>query len=119
MTSIRFCEEALDERSIYVFIHRERDRLFPTRRSPTSSRSGAAASVPPSVVAMVMVLQRLEGLSDREAVDRYCFDNRWRYATGGGGYDTRAWPSFAHTVLVDMRERLRRSERPEPDLRER
>jgi Transposase domain (DUF772) len=35
-------------------------------------------SVPPSVVATVMVLQRLEGLSDREAVERFTFDVRWR-----------------------------------------
>ena len=57
-------------------------------------------------------LQRLEGLSDREAVERYTFDNRWRYAAGVGGYDTAGWTSFSHTVLVDMRERLRRSARP-------
>ena len=31
---------------------------------------------------------------------------------GTGGYDTEGWTSFAHTVLVDMRERLRRSEHP-------
>jgi hypothetical protein len=43
-------------------------------------------SVPPSVVATVMVLQRLGGLSDREAVERYAFDVRWRYAAGVGGY---------------------------------
>jgi hypothetical protein len=30
-------------------------------------------SVPASVVATVMVLQRLDGLSDREAVDRFTF----------------------------------------------
>jgi len=59
-----------------------------------------------------MVLRRLEGLSDREAVDRYCFDNRWRYAAGVGGYDAGGWARFSHTVLVDMRERLRRSDRP-------
>ncbi len=68
--------------------------------------------MPPSVVAVVMVLQRLEGLSDREAVERYCFDARWRYAAGVGGYDSGGWTSFAHTVLVDIRERLRRSECP-------
>lgn len=34
-------------------------------------------SVSPSVVAAVMVLQRLKGLSDREAVDRFTFDARW------------------------------------------
>ena len=28
-------------------------------------------SVPPSIVAVVMVLQRIEGCSDREAVDRF------------------------------------------------
>jgi hypothetical protein len=70
-------------------------------------------SVPPSVVAAVMVPQRLEGLSDREAVDRFAFDVRWRYAAGVGGWDGASRAGFAHTVLVDMRERLRRSERPD------
>ena len=99
--------------SIYAFMHRERDRLFPDEEFADLFDDQGRRSVPPSVVATVMVLQRLEGLSDREAVDRYCFDNRWRYATGVGGYDTGAWTRFAHTVLVDMRERLRRSERPD------
>jgi IS5 family transposase len=67
-------------------------------------------SVPPLVVAVVMVLQRLEGLSDREAVERFTFDARWKYAAGGLPFDA---PGFAHTVLVDMRARLARSERPE------
>jgi hypothetical protein len=109
----RFCDKMLDERSIYAFMHRERDRLFPDEVFADLFDEHGRRSVPPSVVATVMVLQRLEGLSDREAVDRYCFDNRWRYATGVGGYDTGGWTSFAHTVLVDMRERLRRSERPD------
>ena len=109
---VRFCEATLDQRSIYVFLHRERDRLFPDEAFADLFVERGRRSVPPSVVAVVMVLQRLEGLSDREAVERFCFDNRWRYATGSGGYDTGAWTSFAHTVLVDMRERLRRSERP-------
>ena len=60
-----------------------------------------------------MVLQRLEGLSDREAVDRFTFDARWRYAAGVGGWDGAGRVGFAHTVLVDMRERLRRSDRPD------
>ena len=60
-----------------------------------------------------MVLQRLEGLSDREAVDRFTFDVRWRYAAGAGGFDGTGWIGFVHTVLVDMRERLRRSGRPD------
>ncbi len=65
--------------------------------------------MPPLVVAVVMVLQRLDGLSDREAVERFTFDARWKYACGGLPFD---YPGFAHTVLVDMRARLARSERP-------
>src|SRR5579875_3538177 len=78
----RFLDEALDKSSIYAFFHRERDDLFDER---------GRRSVPPSVVAVVMALQRLEGLSDREAVERYTFDNRWRYACGVGGYDGATW----------------------------
>lgn len=48
-------------------------------------------------------------LSDREAVERFTFDARWKYACGGLPFDQ---PGFAHTVLVDMRARLARSDRP-------
>jgi hypothetical protein len=108
----RFCDEALPQDSIYSFLRRERLRLFPDESFADLFDARGRRSVPPSVVAVVMVLQRLEGLSDREAAERYCFDNRWRYAAGVGGYDTSGWTGFAHTVLVDMRERLRRSDRP-------
>jgi hypothetical protein len=108
----RFCEATLPENSIYGFLARERDRLFPDEMFADLFSDQGRRSVPPSVVATVMVLQRLEGLSDREAVDRYAFDARWRYAAGAGGYGAGGWARFAHTVLVDMRERLRRSQRP-------
>jgi Transposase domain (DUF772) len=61
------------------------------------------------IVAVVMVLQRLEGCSDREAVERFTYDARWKYAAGGLPF---GHPGFAHTVLVDMRARLARSDRP-------
>ena len=109
----RFCAESLPENSIYQFLARERDRLFPDELFVDLFCDRGRASVPPSVVAAVMVLQRLGGLSDREAVDRYAFDARWRYAAGVGGYGGGGWTGFAHTVLVDMRARLRRSDRPD------
>src|SRR3954451_4767979 len=109
---MRFCEESLPENSIYGFLARERDRLFPDELFADLFTDRGRRSVPPSVVATVMVLQRLDGLSDREAVDRYAFDARWRYAAGVGGY-SGGWHEFAHTVLVDMRARLRDSQRPE------
>ena len=105
----RFCDEALGENSIYALLHRERDRLFPDEMFADLFSEKGRRSVPPSVVAVVMVLQRLEGLSDREAVERYSFDARWRYAAGVGSYDCGGWTSFAHTVLVDFRARLERS----------
>jgi hypothetical protein len=43
------------------------------------------------------------------AADAFAFDLRWKYAAGALDFDH---PGFVHTVLVDMRERLRRSERP-------
>lgn len=109
----RFCDQALPEASVYGLLHRERDRLFPDELFADLFSGQGRRCVPPSVVATVMVLQRLEGLSDREAVERYTFDARWRYACGVGGYDSGGWGRFAHTVLVDMRERLHRSERPD------
>ena len=109
----RFCDRALSETSIYSFLHRERDQLFPDEFFDDLFVDIGRRSVPPSVVATVMVLQRLEGLSDREAAERFTFDSRWRYAAGVGGYDGEGRLSFVHTVLVDMRARLRESKRPD------
>jgi hypothetical protein len=110
----RLCDEALPATSIYAFLHGQREALFPDGMFADLFAADGRRSVPPSVVATVMVLQRLEGLSDREAVERFTFDVRWRYAAGVGGWDSPAHRvGFAHTVLVDMRERLRRSDRPE------
>ena len=113
-TGARWCEVALPERSVYRFLARERARLFPPELFADLFQPIGRRSVPPSILAVVMVLQRLEGLSDREAADRYAFDARWRYAAGVAdavaGEETA---SFAHTVLVDLRARLRRSTDPD------
>lgn len=109
---IRFCDGVVSSSSVYALLHRERDRLFPDEMFADLFSDRGRRSVPPSVVATVMVLQRLEGLSDREAVERYTFDARWRYAAGVGGYDSGGWGRFAHTVLVDMRARLDASADP-------
>ena len=110
----RWCEAALPAGSVYRFLARERGRLFPPELFADLFESTGRRSVPPSILAVVMVLQRLEGLSDREAADRFAFDVRWRYAAGVAdavaGEETA---SFAHTVLVDLRARLRRSEDPD------
>lgn len=108
-TSTGFCHERLSPTSIYALLHAESHRLFPEEDFGDLFSGIGRWSVSPRILAVVMVLQRLEGLSDREAVDRFGFDLRWKYAAGGLDFDH---PSFVHTVLVDMRARLRRSERP-------
>jgi hypothetical protein len=113
-TGARWCEAALPEGSVYRFLARERARLFPPELFADLFESTGRRSVPPPILAVVMVLQRLEGLSDREAADRFAFDVRWRYAAGVAdavaGEETA---SFAHTVLVDFRARLRASADPD------
>lgn len=104
-----FCQGRVGSDSVYAFLHRECHRLFPDALFADLFTGVGRRSVPPMVVSVVMVLQRLEGLSDREAVDRFCFDARWKYAAGGLDFD---YPGFVHTVLVDMRARLARSDAP-------
>jgi hypothetical protein len=104
-----FCQDHVSAASIYGLLYRESHRLFPDEAFADLFADIGRASVPPRIVSVVMVLQRLEGLSDREAADRITFDLRWKYAAGGLDFD---YAGFVHTVLVDMRARLRRSERP-------
>jgi hypothetical protein len=105
-----FCEGRLAPNSIYAVLHRECRALFPDEMFADLFAEDGRRSVPPMIVAVVMVLQRLEGLSDREAVERFAFDVRWKYAAGGLDFDH---PGFVHTVLVDMRARLAASARPD------
>jgi hypothetical protein len=105
-----FCEPRVAPDSIYGLLHRECHRLFPDERFADLFTDVGRRSVPPMIVAVVMVLQRIEGCSDREATDRFAFDARWKYAAGGLDFD---YPGFVHTVLVDMRARLAGSEAPD------
>ena len=105
-----FCDGRVGPESIYGLLHRECHRLFPDEMFADLFTDVGRRSVPPQIVAVVMVLQRIEGCSDREAADRFCFDARWKYAAGGLDFD---YPGFVHTVLVDMRARLAASAAPD------
>lgn len=75
--------------------------LFPSMRG--------RPSVPADVVASVMVLQALEGLSDRDAARALRDRISWKVACGLA-LDSEGFDS---SVLTYWRARLRRSERPE------
>ena len=86
-TTTGFCESRVSPDSIYGLLHRECFRLFPDEMFADLFADSGRNCVPPMIVAVVMVLQRFEGCSDREAVDRFAFDARWKYAAGGLSFD--------------------------------
>ena len=108
-TGSAFVRERLAAESVFAVLEREGCRLFPEGMFDDLFSSRGRRSVPPRVVACVMVLQRWFGLSDREAVAAFEFDLRWRFACGGLDVDGGG---FCHTVLVGMRARLAASEQP-------
>src|SRR5262245_18081047 len=67
--------------------------LFPTRGQPAAS---------PARLALVSVLQYIEGLSDRQAADAVRGHIDWKYLLGLELTD----PGFNHTVLSEFRSRL-------------
>jgi hypothetical protein len=107
-------ESALDRLmpagSVYAFLAEHRRDLFPDASFADlfPSRLGRP-SVPADVVASVLVLQALEGLSDRDAVEELSFDLRWKAACGW----PVAQPGFHPTVLTLWRRRLAASKRPD------
>jgi hypothetical protein len=96
--------------SVFAFLAEHRGRLFPEAMFADLFPSGRGRpSVPGEVMATVITLQALHGLSDAETVEAVTFDLRWKAACGmavtAGG--------FHPTTLTVWRARLRASERPE------
>jgi hypothetical protein len=107
-SSEQYCRGRLSATSLYQLLHEQGPTVFADESFADLFLTTGRRSVAPQIVATVMILQRFEGLSDREAVERFEFDVRWKYASGVD----LDYPSFVHTVLVDMRARLRNSEHP-------
>lgn len=96
--------------SVFAFLAEHRDRLFPAAMFEDLFPSGRGRpSIPPEVVASVIVLQTLHSYSDREAVDAVTFDLRWKAACG---YAVDA-AGFHPSTLTYWRRRLAASERPQ------
>src|SRR3954471_4723227 len=95
--------------SVFAFLAEHRRELFPDALFADLFPSPLGRpSEPADVVATVLVLQALQGLSDRDATEGLTFDLRWKAACG--------WPvaaaGFHPTVLTYWRRRLGRSARP-------
>ena len=96
--------------TVHGFLGEHRLRLFPDEMFADlfPSRRGRP-SVPGDVIATVLVLQALEGLSDRDALRALVTDLRWKVAAGLALDDE----GFHPTVLTLWRNKLRASDRPE------
>jgi IS5 family transposase len=104
------CRQLVPEGSVEAFLADHRGELFPDDMfEDMFSSSRGRPSVPADVVASVMVLQALEGLSDRDAARALRDRISWKVACGLALDDE----GFDFTVLTYWRTRLRKSDRPE------
>jgi hypothetical protein len=96
--------------SVHAFLAEHRGRVFPDGMFADLFPSGRGRpSVPGEVIASVLVLQALEGRSDREAADALRCDLRWKVACGLPLDDEGLHP----TTLTYWRGRLRGSKAPQ------
>lgn len=96
--------------SVYAFLAGHRDEVFPDELFADLFSSGRGRpSVPGPVIASVLVLQALQGLSDRDAVEALRCDLRWKVACGLS-LDHEGLHS---TTLTLWRARLRESDSPQ------
>ena len=109
MDAVAVSGHLLPSGSVFAFLAEHRRELFPDAvfADLFASHLGRP-SVPADVVASVLVLQALEGRSDREAVEALTFDLRWKAACGL----PVAAAGFHPTVLTYWRRRLAASIRP-------
>lgn len=105
-----FCRHLVEKGSVADFLADHRHELFPDEMFSDLFPSGRGRpSVAAEVIATVMVLQSLEGLSDRDAARQLRTNIAWKVATGMALDDG----GFHATVLTLWRNRLRVSDRPQ------
>jgi hypothetical protein len=95
--------------SVFAFLAEHRKTLFPDAMfTDLFPSTRGRPSVPADVMASVIVLQTLHGMSDSETTDAITFDLRWKAAVG--------WPltaaAFHDTTLTYWRRRLAASTDP-------
>jgi IS5 family transposase len=110
LDAMALCRQLVPEGSVESFLADHRKELFPDElfEDLFPSKRGRP-SIPADVVASVMVLQALEGLSDREATRALTDRISWKVACGLSLDDE----GFDYSVLTYWRSRLRGSDRPE------
>ena len=93
---------------VFAFLAAHRGELFAEELFADLFKPGGRPSVPAEVMASVIVLQTLNGLSDAETVEAVTFDLRWKAACGLAV----TAGAFHPTTLTYWRRRLAASARP-------
>jgi transposase len=76
-----WCRELLPEDSIYALLAEHGDRIVRDEDfSDCYSERQGRPSIPPSLLAKVLLLAYRDGLSDERAMDAVRFDLRWKIA---------------------------------------
>ena len=110
LDAMAMCGHLVARDSVHWFLAENRHMLFPDEMFADLFGSGRGRpSVPADVIATVMVLQALEGLSDRDAVAQLRMNIAWKVAAGRALHDE----GFHPTVLTLWRNKLRVSDRPQ------
>src|SRR5487761_1910854 len=110
LDALALCRQLVPQGSVEMFLADHRQELFPDEMFEDlfPSKRGRP-SIPADTVASVMVLQALEGLTDREAARALTDRISWKVACGLALDE----PGFDYSVLTYWRRRLRNSARPE------
>ena len=110
LDAMAMCGHLVARDSVHWFLAEHRHRLFPDEMfADLFGSARGRPSVPADVIATVMVLQALEGLSDRDAVGQLRLSISWKVAAGRSLADE----GFHPTVLTLWRNKLRASDRPQ------
>jgi hypothetical protein len=104
-----FCRGLVEEGTVYAFLADHRKELFKDEDFLDLFPSGRGRpSTPVELICSVMVLQALEGLSDRDAIRQLRNRIDWKVACGLALDDE----GFDFTNLTFWRAKLRNSDRP-------
>jgi hypothetical protein len=104
------CRELIPAGSVFAFLAEHREALFTAGMFADMYPSpNGRPGLPPQVLAAVVVLQALHGLSDFETVQQLRCDLRWKAACGLGLLDT----AFDSSLLTYFRRRLACSGEPD------
>jgi Transposase DDE domain/Transposase domain (DUF772) len=97
------CREVIPGGTMFAFLAEHRVALFPDEMfADMYPSANGRISVPPQVLASLVVLQSLNGLSDAETMLALRCDLRWKAACGLGLYDL----AFDPSLLTYFRRRL-------------